>query len=216
MSFILAPSLLSANFLHLEEEIEILNGSMADRLHLDIMDGVFVPNISIGLQQVKHLSRISFKPLDAHLMIVEPQKFIGLFRDFGIQTLTIHYETCTHLHKIIMQIKENGMKVGVALNPHTPIEVLTDVLEELDRVLILSVNPGFGGQKFIPNSYSKVSRLKNLINKKELNTSIEVDGGIDIKTGKMMLEAGANILVVGSFIFEAKNPIEMIKQMKGL
>lgn len=216
MSFILAPSLLSANFLRLEEEIEMLNNSMADRLHLDIMDGVFVPNISIGFPQIKHLSKISSKPLDAHLMIIEPQKFIEQFRDFGLQTLTVHYEVCTHLHRIIMQIKENRMKVGVALNPHTPIEVLTDVLEDLDRVLILSVNPGFGGQTFISNSCNKVRRLKSLINKKKLNTLIEVDGGINIRTGKMMLEAGANILVAGSFIFKAKCPINRIKKIKQL
>ncbi|MDR2520766.1 MAG: ribulose-phosphate 3-epimerase [Bacteroidales bacterium OttesenSCG-928-I14] len=216
MSFILAPSLLSANFLRLEEEVEMLNLSMSDRLHLDIMDGVFVPNISIGFPQIKYLFKISTKPLDAHLMIVEPQKFINRFRDFGIQTLTVHYETCIHLHRIVTQIKESGMRVGVALNPHTPIEVLIDILEYLDRVLILSVNPGFEGQKFIPYSCSKVCRLKKIINQKKLKTLVEVDGGIDIGTAKMMLEAGATILVAGSSIFKAKYPIKMIKQMKSI
>lgn len=214
--FILSPSLLSANFLHLENEIAMLNKSIADRLHLDIMDGVFVPNISIGFPQIKYLSEISSKPLDAHLMIIEPQKFIKQFLDLGIQTLIVHYEACTHLHKTIMQIKSTGMKVGVALNPHTPIEMLTDILEELDRVLILSVNPGFEGQKFIPHTYNKVRRLKKLINQKELNIPIEVDGGIDTRTAKMLLEAGSNILVVGSFIFKAEDPIKIINQIKNI
>lgn len=216
MPFILSPSLLSANFLHLENEIAMLNKSIADRLHLDIMDGVFVPNISIGFPQIKYLSEISSKPLDAHLMIIEPQKFIKQFLDLGIQTLIVHYEACTHLHKTIMQIKSTGMKVGVALNPHTPIEMLTDILEELDRVLILSVNPGFEGQKFIPHTYNKVRRLKKLINQKELNIPIEVDGGIDTRTAKMLLEAGSNILVVGSFIFKAEDPIKIINQIKNI
>ncbi|MDL2223084.1 ribulose-phosphate 3-epimerase [Bacteroidales bacterium OttesenSCG-928-M11] len=214
MSFLLAPSLLSADFLNVERDVEMLNQSEADWFHLDIMDGVFVPNISIGFPVIERLSSITNKSLDAHLMIVEPQKFITRFRDFGIETLTVHYEACIHLDRIVQQIKDAGMKAGVALNPHTPVELLTDILDQIDMVLIMSVNPGFGGQKFIPNSLNKIYRLRDMIEKRGLNTLIEVDGGVNMETGKLLVEAGANVLVAGNAVFSADNPIEYIQTMK--
>jgi ribulose-phosphate 3-epimerase len=214
MSFLLAPSLLSADFLHLQKEIEMINNSEADWIHLDIMDGVFVPNISMGFPVLRYLASIAAKPLDAHLMIVEPQKYINQFRDLGVQTLSVHYEISHHLHSTIMKIKDAGMKASVVLNPHTPVESLTDIIGELDMVLIMSVDPGFSGQKFIPHSYDKVCRLRKMIGEKGLNTLIQVDGGMNIERGKLMVAAGANVLVAGNSIFKADNPTEMIKQMK--
>jgi ribulose-phosphate 3-epimerase len=210
----LSVSLLSADFLHLADEVQMLNQSESDGLHLDIMDGVFVPNLSFGFPVLKNIAGISSKPLDAHLMIVEPQKFISEVCDLGVSLMNVHYEACVHLDSTITRIKAAGMKAGVTLNPHTPVELLEDIISELDLVLIMSVNPGFGGQSFIPNSINKIIRLKEMIRRKGLHTSIQVDGGINLETGKQAVEAGADILVSGNALFKSANPIEMIKKMK--
>jgi ribulose-phosphate 3-epimerase len=211
---LLAPSILTVDFLRLGEIIEIINRSDADWFHLDIMDGVFVPNLSFGFPVLSHLAKAAAKPMDAHLMIVEPQKFITQFRDLGVRYLTVHYEACTHLHRTIHQIREAGIKAGVALNPHTPVEFLTDILSDLDMVLIMSVNPGFGGQKFIFNTVDKVRRLRAMIDERKLSALIEVDGGINPETGKWMTDAGADVLVAGNSIFETNDPEAMIRKMK--
>ena len=216
MSHLVSPSLLSADFLHLQRDVEMLNDSEADWLHLDVMDGVFVPNISFGFPIMNLLQSITDKPLDVHLMIVQPEKFVDAVAAMGAHIMNVHYEACTHLNRVVQAIKAKGMKVGVTLNPHTPVALLNDIIEELDMVLLMSVNPGFGGQKFIQNTLSKVDELKNLIIQKKTNTLIEVDGGVDLNTGKLLVDAGADVLVAGSFVFSSENPREKIHQLKML
>lgn len=213
---IVSPSLLSADFGNLQRDCEMLNRSQADWMHVDVMDGVFVPNISFGAPVIKYIRKHSQKPLDVHLMITEPQRYISMFRDLGADILNVHYEACTHLHRTIEQIRQAGMKPAVTLNPHTPVELLEDILGDVDMVLLMSVNPGFGGQKFIMNTLDKAKRLNAMIERKGLNTIIEVDGGIDKNTAPLAVEAGITALVAGSFVFGNENPEEAIAWMKGL
>ncbi len=216
MSHLVAPSLLSADFLNLKRDIDIINNSEADWLHLDVMDGVFVPNISFGFSILNLLKEITNKPLDVHLMIVQPEKFIDEVAAMGAYMMNVHYEACTHLDRTIHAIKKKGMKAGVTLNPSTPVSLLKDVIQDLDMVLLMSVNPGFGGQKFIHNTISKVDDLKNLILQRNSHSLIEIDGGIDLETGKLLVDAGADILVAGSFVFSTDDPKERIHQLKKL
>ncbi|MFZ4457312.1 MAG: ribulose-phosphate 3-epimerase [Bacteroidales bacterium] len=211
-----APSLLSANFGNLEKDIEMLNQSEADFIHLDIMDGVFVPNISFGFPVLEYVNRLSKKPLDAHLMVVDPGKFVNEVKKIGAEIMTVHYEACTHLDRTIHQIKEAGMKAGVSLNPHTPVDLLENIINDIDLVLIMSVNPGYGNQKFIPYALDKVRALRELIDRKGAKTVIEVDGGVNLETGKLLVEAGADILVAGSFVFNSANPTETISALSKL
>ncbi len=211
-----APSLLSANFGNLEKDIMMLNESDADYIHLDIMDGVFVPNISFGFPVLEYVNKLSKKPLDAHLMIVDPGKFVQEVKNIGAEIMTVHYEACTHLDRTIEQIKEAGMKAGVSLNPHTPVHLLEEIIGKIDLLLIMSVNPGFGNQKFIPYSLDKVQKLKELILRKGANTLIEVDGGVNLETGKQLVDAGADILVAGSFVFKSSDPQKTISSLKTL
>ena len=213
---IVSPSLLSADFCNLSADIDMINRSEAELLHLDIMDGVFVPNISFGFPVIKNLKNICTKGLDVHLMIVEPQKFIKEVKDAGAEYMNVHYEACLHLSRVIQQIKEAGMKAGVTLNPATPVAVLEDVICDIDMALIMSVNPGFGGQKFIPNSVKKVRQLRDLIAKSGSNALIEVDGGVNEETGRMLKDAGADILVAGNYVFKAENPLQRISTLKNL
>ena len=214
MAHLISPSLLSANFCNLEKDIEMLNNSQADWLHVDVMDGVFVPNISFGQPVIKHIKKIAKKPLDVHLMIVEPDKFFEDYKNCGADIITVHYEACTHLHRSLSKIRQLGMKAGVVLNPHTPVCVLEDIIEMCDLVLLMSVNPGFGGQSFIENTYSKIKTLKQLIEKKNPNCLIEVDGGVNTANYKKLIEIGADVLVAGNAVFAAENPTETIKQLK--
>jgi ribulose-phosphate 3-epimerase len=216
MKHLIAPSILAANFNNLEKDIELINHSKADFVHCDVMDGVFVPNISFGIPVIKQVKQVARKPLDVHLMIIDPDKFIADFADAGADYLTVHYEVCNHLNRTVNLIKENGMKASVCLNPHTPVAVLEDIIGELDMVLLMSVNPGFGGQKFIPNTYKKVSQLRNLIEQSSSDCLIEVDGGVNYETGKKLFGAGANVLVAGSFVFSSENPEETINNLKAL
>ena len=213
---LIAPSLLASDFANLQHEIEMINGSDADWFHIDIMDGVFVPNISFGMPVLKAITRHTKKPIDVHLMIVDPDRYIQDFADLGSTNLTVHYEACTHLHRTLQAIKAAGMKAGVALNPHTPIMLLKDVINDIDQVCMMSVNPGFGGQSFIENTYNKIKELKELINSKNASTLIEVDGGVTDKNAKKLIDSGADILVAGSFIFKSKNPPETIQNLKSL
>lgn len=203
---IVSPSLLSADFGNLNKDLEMINASEAQLLHIDIMDGVFVPNISFGFPVLKYVQQTCKKPLDVHLMIVEPQKFIQEVKDCGAEIMNVHYETCTHLHRVVQQIKAAGMKAGVTLNPATPVCVLHDIITEVDLVLLMSVNPGFGGQKFIPQTLNKVRELRALIEETGSKALIEVDGGVNDKTGEQLRDAGADILVAGNYVFKAEDP----------
>jgi ribulose-phosphate 3-epimerase len=214
MKHLIAPSILSADFANLQSDIEMINQSEADWFHVDVMDGVFVPNISFGFPVITAIKHHSKKPLDVHLMIVDPDRYLQQFKDAGAAILTVHYEACTHLHRTIAAIHELGMKAGVAINPHTPVSVLEDILPQIDLVCIMSVNPGFGGQKFIENTYQKITKLRTLA--KQLNTEvlIEIDGGVGHQNALALIQAGADVLVAGNAVFGAQNPMEMISELK--
>ncbi len=216
MNTIIAPSLLSCDFANLQSEIEMLNASRADWLHLDIMDGVFVPNITFGMPIIKFIKKYSKKPLDVHLMIVQPERYIADFKKAGADILTIHYEACTHLHRTVQEIKANGMQAGVALNPHTPVSVLEDIIKDIDLVLVMSVNPGFGGQSFIPNTYKKIQQLKELLAKSESKALIEVDGGVSNQNIQKLHKVGVDAFVAGSYIFKSDQPSKTINKLKEL
>lgn len=213
---LVAPSILAANFNKLGDQIEMINQSEADFVHCDVMDGVFVPNISFGMPIIQAVNQISTKPLDVHLMIVNPDKYISDFYKAGASVITVHYEACNHLHRTIQQIKNLGIKASVCLNPHTPVALLEDIISELDMVLLMSVNPGFGGQLFIENTYRKAVALKELILRQNSSALIEVDGGVNFEVGKKLYDCGVDILVAGSFVFNSENPIETIAELKQL
>ncbi len=210
----IAPSLLAADFGNLQRDVELVNESEADWHHIDIMDGVFVPNISFGMPVLKAISASATKPLDVHLMIVEPDRYIKTFAELGSNVLTVHYEACNHLHRTLQAIKVEGMKAGVALNPHTSVQLLTDLINDIDLVCLMSVNPGFGGQSFIENTYQKVADLKQLIQSKNAKTLIEIDGGVNSENAQPLVEAGADVLVAGSFVFKSQDPKETIGLLK--
>ena len=213
---IVSPSILSADFGHLAADVEMLNASQCDWIHVDVMDGVFVPNISLGFPVIKALTENPKKPLDVHLMIVEPQKFVQEVKATGAKIMTVHIEACTHLHRVVSQIKQAGMQAGVALNPHTPVSLLEDIIGEVDLVLLMSVNPGFGGQSFIPQTLEKVRKLRQMIQKSGSHAVIEIDGGVNRETGKLLAEAGADVLVAGNAVFKANDPQAEISFLKSL
>ena len=216
MTTLIAPSVLAADFANLQRDSEMLNESQADWFHIDIMDGVFVPNISFGMPVLKAIAKHATKPLDVHLMIVNPDQYIETFAELGSAVLTVHYEACDHLHRTLQKIKSCGMKAGVALNPHTPISVLESIIKDVDVVCIMSVNPGFGGQSFIEETFTKVEELKAMITKKGSNALIEIDGGVTNKNAKQLIDAGADVLVAGSYVFGAEDPIKTIEGLKAL
>ena len=213
---LIAPSILAADFANLQRDIEMINNSEADWFHIDIMDGVFVPNISFGMPVLEAITKHAKKTIDVHLMIVDPDRYIKTFAALGSTILTVHYEACNHLHRTLQAIKAEGMKAGVALNPHTNIDLLEDVINDIDMVCIMSVNPGFGGQSFIENTYSKIEKLKALINRKNASTLIEIDGGVTDKNAAQLVKAGADVLVAGNFVFKAANPTKTIADLKKL
>ena len=214
MNNLVAPSILAADFANLQKDVEMINSSRADWIHVDIMDGVFVPNISFGIPVVQAIKKHAKKPLDVHLMIVQPEKYLEAFKNAGANVITVHIEACQHLHRTLQQIKELGCKAGVVLNPHTPVSSLEDIIAYTEMVCIMSVNPGFGGQKFIENTYSKVSKLKDLILQKNASSLIEIDGGVNIDNASKLVSLGANVLVAGNFVFSAKDPVKTIAELK--
>ncbi|WP_111669693.1 ribulose-phosphate 3-epimerase [Algoriphagus litoralis] len=216
MSLLISPSILAADFANLQQEVEMLNSSQADYIHVDIMDGVFVPNISFGLPVTKAIHNHAKKPLDVHLMIINPNQYLEAFRKAGAEIISVHYEACTHLHRTIQAIRSLGAKAGVAINPHTPVSLLEDTIEDVDVVCVMSVNPGFGGQQFIENTYAKVSKLKELILKKGSSARIEIDGGVNLTNAPKLKDAGADILVAGSFVFSSSDSIQTIEALKNL
>jgi|TARA_Y100000992_G_scaffold136541_1_gene90350 ribulose-phosphate 3-epimerase len=216
MDKLIAPSILAADFGNLERDCKMINESEADWFHIDIMDGVFVPNISFGIPVLQSISFHAKKPLDVHLMILEPDKYIKKFADLNSEIITIHYEACNHLHRSVQEIKDLGVKAGVAINPHTPVSALNSIINEIDLVCLMSVNPGFGGQKFIENTYIKTQELKNLIISKNSNALIEIDGGVTYENAKKIIKLGADVLVAGSFVFKSKNPRKTISELKSI